>query len=88
MPENRGPLLPLTEFQALLKSLGLPARWEFGLARNRYSINADAVLNWLGRGEPLDGWLSRLIEGIGRDGLDPGNFWWARARMSSEGTGS
>ena len=88
LPENRGPMLPLNDFQPLVKSLGLTARWEFGQARNRYPINAAAVLEFLGVAEQVDRPLGRLIEGIGRDGLDPGNYWWARAQADAEGTGS
>ena len=88
LPESRGSMLPLSEFQALVNSLGLTARWEFGLVRNRYTINAAAVVEWLGIGDPVKGRVKRLIEGIGRDGLDPGYFWWARAQNACEGTGS
>lgn len=86
MPKSRGPLLPLREFQALVEAGGSAVDWEFGEARNRYPINAQAVLDFLGRPERAEAWLRGLIEGISRDGLDPGVFWWARARTVTKGT--
>lgn len=88
MPRSRGPLLPLKEFQARVESLDDAVSWEFGQARNRYPINAQVVLDFLGRPENAEAWLKRLIDGISRDGLAPGFFWWARARTVTKGTGS
>ena len=87
MPESRGPLLPLADFKTRVSILGLTASWDFGLVRNRQTIDAEAVLAFLGQGGEPVGEPGRLMKGIGRDGLDPGYFWWARASTVVKGTG-
>lgn len=87
MPESRGPLLPLEAFKARVSMLGFAACWDFGLVRNRQTIDAEAALAFLGQdGEP-SGEPGRLMKVIRSDGLDPGYFWWARASAVFEGTG-
>jgi len=87
MPESRGPLLPLAEFRTRVFDLGNHTEWEFGLVRNRQTIDVSMVLKMLGpEGEP-EGEPGLLMRAIGRDGLDPGNFWWARASAVAKGTG-
>ncbi len=87
MPESRGPLLPLAEFKTRVSVLGNNADWEFGIIRNRQTIDADVVLEMLGQdGEPA-GEPGHLMRAIGRDGLDPGHYWWARASVVAKGTG-
>jgi len=88
MPESRGPLLPLEDFKGRVAVLGSVACWDFGLVRNRQAIDAAAVLEFLGQGGKPTGEPGRLMEAISRDGLDPGYFWWARASMVMEGTGT
>lgn len=87
MPESRGPLLALDEFKARVSALGSQVCWDFGLVRNRQSIDAAVVLEFLGRGEQEKGDSGRLMRAIGRDGLDPGFFWWAGASVL-EGSGT
>ncbi len=88
MPESRGPLLPLGDFKARVSALGAAACWDFGLVRNSQTIDAAAVLEFLGQeGEPT-GEPGCLMKSIGRDGLDPGYFWWARASATMEGMGA
>jgi SAM-dependent methyltransferase len=88
MPESRGPLLPLAEFQARVSALQSSAGWDYDLVRNRQTINTDAVLEMLGQGGEPVGEPGDLMKAIGRDGLDPGCFWWARASVVLKGTGS
>jgi hypothetical protein len=38
-------------------------------------------------GEPA-GEPGHLMRAIGRDGLDPGHYWWARASVVAKGTGN
>ena len=88
MPQSRGPLLPLTDFKARVANFGAAAGWEFGLVRNRQTIDAEAVLELLRRGGEPTGQVGRVMRGIDRDGLDPGYYWWARASAVSEGAGN
>ena len=88
LPESRGPLLSLEEFKARCPSFHRSAAWEFGLVRNRHAIAAAPVLDMLGPGLTAEGEPGRLAGNIGRDGLDPGHYWWARATTGAEGTGN
>jgi SAM-dependent methyltransferase len=88
MPQSRGPLLPVVDFKARVANLGTAAGWEFGLVRNRQTIDADAVLALLRRGGEPTGQVGRLMREIDRDGLDPGYYWWARASAVVEGAGN
>ena len=87
MPESRGPLMPLKVFRARVSILGFAACWDFGLVRNRQTIDAEAALAFLGQGREPMGEPGRLMKNISRDGLDPGYFWWARASVVVKGTG-
>ncbi len=88
MPESRGPLLRLVEFKARVSALGSPARWDFGLVRNRQTIDSTVVLEMLGRGGGPGTEPGKLMRDIGRDGLDPGYFWWAKTSAGGKGTGT
>ncbi len=88
MPESRGPLIPLEEFKTRSSSFQKAAVWEFGLVRNRHTIAAAPVLDMLGPGVAAGGETALLARNIGRDGLDPGHYWWARAISGAEGTGN
>jgi len=87
MPQSRGPLLPVADFKARVSNLEAAAGWEFGLVRNRQTIDSGAVLELLKQGGETTGQVGRLMRGIDRDGLDPGYYWWARASAVSEGAG-
>jgi SAM-dependent methyltransferase len=87
MPQSRGPLLPVADFKARVSNLEAAAGWEFGLVRNRQTIDSEAVLELLKQGGDTTGQVGRLMRGIDRDGLDPGYYWWARASAVSEGAG-
>ena len=87
MPRSRGPLLPVADFKARVSNLETAAGWEFGLVRNRQTIESEAVLELLKQGGEPTGQVGRLMRGIDRDGLDPGYYWWARASAVSEGAG-
>lgn len=84
MPESRGPLLPLARFRSDIAA-NAPGDWTFGTVRNRERIDATAVVRFLagGQGTPT-GPLATLIRSIGRDGLDPGCYWWACLRPAGE----
>jgi SAM-dependent methyltransferase len=85
MPGARGSLLALEDFRRL-GSAALPkAIWEFGTERNRQTLDAPAVLEFLGQGGQPDGEPGRLMKAIRRDGLDPGHYWWACAKAATEG---
>ena len=88
LPESRGPLISLAEFRVGSSSFHSAATWEFGLVRNGQAISAAPVLEMLGPGLEAAGESGRLARNIGRHGLDPGHFWWARAAGSAEGTGN
>ena len=88
LPESRGPLIPLAEFKVRSSSFPKSAAWEFGLVRNRQTIDAAPVLDMLGPGVDAGGESALLARNIGRDGLDPGHYWWARATTGGEGTGN
>lgn len=79
MPETRGPLLSLARFRELVVAPPERAQWTFGRQRNHDRISATEVVRFLsgGQGTPT-GPVAGLIRSIGRDGLDPGVFWWAR----------
>ena len=79
MPETRGPLLSLARFREMVVAPEEPAQWTFGRQRNQETISATEVVRFLsgGQGTPT-GPVAGLIRSIGRDGLDPGEFWWAR----------
>ena len=87
MPQSRGPLLPVADFKARVSNLEAAADWEFGLVRNRQTIDPEAVLELLNQGGEPTGQVGRLMRGIDRDGLDPGYYWWARASGVIEGAG-
>jgi len=72
MPRSRGPLLPVADFKARVSNLETAAGWEFGLVRNRQTIDSQAVLELLKQGGEPTGQVGRLMRGIDRDGLDPG----------------
>ncbi len=88
LPESRGPLLPLAEFQARVSVLEASAAWDFGMIRNCQTIDSSVVLDMLSRGGDKEGESGHLMKAIDRDGLDPGHFWWARASVVSEGVGT
>lgn len=88
MPRSRGPLLALADFKARVSNLKTAVDWEFGLVRNRQTIDAGAVLELLRQGGEPAGQVGRLMRGIDRDGLDPGYYWWARASAVTEGAGT
>jgi SAM-dependent methyltransferase len=77
MPESRGPLLAQQRFRALVEAADDHAAWQFGSAANLETIDATAVVRFLaaGQGTPT-GTLAALIRSIGRDGLQPGRYWW------------
>ncbi len=83
MPETRGPLMPLARFRESVVTAEDAAAWTFGRQRNRETISATEVVRFLsgGQGTPT-GPVAGLIRSIGRDGLDPGDFWWARVGPS------
>jgi len=88
MPESRGPLLSLVDFQARAAAPCFFCNWEFGLIRNTQTIDTEVVLGFLDPGAASSGESDRLRTGIERDGLDPGNYWWARAFSPKEREGS
>ena len=88
LPESRGPLISLEEFKARSSSFRTTASWEFGLVRNGHAIAAEPVLDMLGPGLEAVGEPGRLARNIGRHGLDPGHYWWARAATNAEGPGN
>jgi len=79
MPETRGPLLSLARFREMVVAPEETAHWTIGRQRNQETISATEVVRFLsgGQGTPT-GPVAGLIRSIGRDGLDPGEFWWAR----------
>ncbi len=83
MPETRGPLLSRRRFRELISEPDDPESWTFGQQRNQETISATEVMRFLsgGQGTPT-GPVESLIRSIGRDGLDPGDFWWARVGPS------
>jgi len=85
-PESRGPLLSLADFKVRITALGSSSFWEFGTARNRQTLDASAVLAFLDPVSGSSGEINRLKTGIGRDGVDPGDYWWARAALVDERT--
>jgi len=86
LPESRGPLIPLEEFKASSAVFRSSAAWEFGLVRNRLAIAAAPALEMLGQAAEPDGEPGRLMRNIGRYGLDPGQYWWARVVSGGEGS--
>jgi SAM-dependent methyltransferase len=88
MPESRGPLLPLADFMARIAAPRFSCNWEFGMIRNTQNLDADVVQAFLDPGTGHRGESGRLRIGIDRDGLDPGDYWWARASSGMERTGS
>jgi len=77
MPESRGPLMSLKRFQQLLEAEKLD-HWTFGSQINHETIDATTVVRFLGGGQGVPtGQVAGLIKSIGRDGLAPGNYWWA-----------
>ncbi len=86
MPESRGPLLPLAEFKTRVSTLDSFSGWDFGLVRNRQTIDAAVVLEMLGQGGEPEGEPGKLMRDIDRDGLDPGHFWWAKTSAVGKGT--
>jgi hypothetical protein len=83
MPETRGPLLSLRDFQARLAARKDASCWEFGTERNRQTLDASAVLAFLAPVSGSSEEIRSLQTGIRRDGLDPGVFWWARAAVAT-----
>ena len=80
MPEARGPLLSLERFRQAIGAQTVPDGWAFGYQRNQETINATEVMRFLSAGEgAASGAVAKLVRAIGRDGLDPGQFWWAQA---------
>lgn len=87
MPESRGSLMTLEEFRSR-SAVALPGiDWTFGKERNREPLDAEAVLGFLDQGGDPAGEPGRLMKSIRRDGLDPGEFWWAQAIISGEEVG-
>lgn len=79
MPEARGPLMPLKRFQALVEAEENPGQWQFGTQLNHETIDAGEVVRFLAAGDGVpSGAVAGLIKSIGRDGLAPGNYWWAQ----------
>ncbi len=53
--------------------------WNFGFQRNEETLNATEVMRFLSAGAGAQvGAVAKLVRAIGRDGLDPGQFWWAQ----------
>ncbi|MEN8005620.1 MAG: methyltransferase domain-containing protein [Candidatus Krumholzibacteriota bacterium] len=87
LPESRGALISLEEFQGRSSAFRTRDGWEFGLVRNRQAIATGPVLEMLGPGRQSGGEPARLARNIGQYGLDPGHYWWARATAEAKGTG-
>ncbi len=87
MPEARGPLLSQEKFRHLVGAPTVPEGWTFGFQRNEETINASEVMRFLSAGDgAAEGGVAKLIRAIGRDGLDPGQYWWAQVGpIQSEG---
>lgn len=83
---GRAPLLPVDDFRAAQRDATGLAGWEFGLQANSYPARAGAAIDLLtpARGEP-EGAARRLIDGIRADGLEYGEFWWARYAPGKDG---
>lgn len=79
MPESRGPLISLNRFKKMIAKSSDLAEWQFGCQTNEVTIDATSVVRFLaaGRGSPT-GREAALLRAIGRDGVSPGRFWWAR----------
>jgi len=88
MPESRGSLLSLDRFQRLLAETPDVGAWKFGCQSNDVTIDATAVVRFLAAGEGRHtGKEAALIRAIGRDGVSPGRFWWARVGPLAEAIG-
>jgi hypothetical protein len=86
MPETRGTLLARERFAQLVGADSEPGAWTFGSAANRSPLDAQAVLKFLaGSAGPPTGPVAGLMRRIGRDGLDPGRYWWARVGPGATG---
>ncbi len=80
MPETRGQLLPLARFLQMVQPESAPGQWTTGHQRNQETLDATEVMRLLSSGQGLPtGPVAGLIRSIGRDGLEPGRFWWACA---------
>ncbi|MFT7699829.1 MAG: hypothetical protein ACI8S7_001662, partial [Candidatus Krumholzibacteriia bacterium] len=79
MPESRGPLMSLDRFKSLLSESPDAANWTFGCQANEVTIDATTVVRFLaaGQGSPT-GKQATLLRAIGRDGVSPGRYWYAR----------
>jgi SAM-dependent methyltransferase len=84
MPETRGPLLAAERFAALTAERIPAADWTWGSEANETAIDAGAVMRMLGAGVGAGrGPVAGLVRRIGRDGVAPGRYWWAR--LDAEG---
>ncbi|MDX2474203.1 MAG: methyltransferase domain-containing protein [Candidatus Krumholzibacteria bacterium] len=79
MPESRGPLMSLERFRQTVGAEAKREGWNFGFQRNEETLNATEVMRFLSAGAGAQvGAVAKLVRAIGRDGLDPGQFWWAQ----------
>jgi SAM-dependent methyltransferase len=86
MPESRGPLLTARRFADLTADHVPAGDWTWGTETNAAGIDAGAVMRMLGAGAGADrGPVAGLIRRIGRDGIAPERYWWAR--LDAEGQG-
>lgn len=78
-PEGRGPLLTSRRFEARRKTWSWPGLWLSGVAENRWPVDSAGVSAWLAKGvQRPGGEAGRLADGIRRDGLAYGRYWWSR----------
>lgn len=85
MPETRGELLARDRFAQLVGANIAPTDWSFGRVRNRTALDSRTVLRFLAGGGPRTGAVAGLMRRIGRDGLAPGSYWWARVGPNAKG---
>lgn len=75
---GRGPLLGLDPVRASLASAGIPVA-AAGTSRNRYPLDAVAVVAMLASGGPAPGSVAaELAASIASDGVSCGHYWWLR----------